>query len=57
MAEFNDQVEVVVVDFSELAIELEGDEFYKQPVVYYFGGGKKEFLDPGEDGNLYNPPP
>ncbi len=52
----NDQVEVIIIDLADLAIELEGDDFYKKPAVYFFGGGKKEFLDPGEDGTLYNPP-
>jgi len=41
----------------DLAIELEGDEFYKKPVVYTFGGGKREFLDKGIDSNLYDPIP
>ncbi len=48
-------VQVVVIDLAELAIELEGDEFYKEPVVYYFGSGKREFIDTGKDSTLYNP--
>ena len=53
----DDQVQVVEIDMADLAIELEGDEFYAKPVVYTFGGGKREFKDAGEDSNLYNPPP
>lgn len=52
----SDTVEVVEIDMGDLAKQLEGDEFYKQPVVYSFGGGAREFVDPGEDGALYNPP-
>ena len=52
-----DQVQVVVIDVADLAIELEGEDFYTKPVVYTFGGGKREFRDAGEDSNLYNPPP
>jgi len=49
-------VQVVEINLADLAIELEGDEFYKEPVVYYFGGGKREFIDQGENSTLYNPP-
>ena len=49
-----DEVEVVVIEFSELAKDLEGEEFYEQPVVYTFGG-RREFKDKGEDSALYNP--
>lgn len=51
----DDIVEVTEINMADLAIELEGPEFYDQPVVYYFGGGKREFVDKGEDSALYNP--
>lgn len=52
----DDRVQVVEIDLADLAIELEGNEFYKQPIVYTFGG-RRVFKDAGEDSNLYNPPP
>ena len=51
----DDQVQVVEIDMADLVLELDGPEFYKQPIVYYFGGGKREFEDKGEDSNIYNP--
>lgn len=52
-----DQVQVVIIDLADMAIELEGAEFYEEPVVYYWGGGKREFKDLGKDSNLYNTDP
>lgn len=53
----DDVVEVIEIDMADLAVEVEGAEFYKPPVVYSFGGGRRTFVDKGEDSNLYNPPP
>lgn len=53
----DDQVQVVIIDLADKAIELEGAEFYEEPVVYYWGGGKREFKDKGKDSTLYNPEP
>lgn len=51
----DDQVQVIEIDMGDLAIEVEGEDYYKPPVVYFFGGGKREFDDKGEDSALYNP--
>jgi len=53
----DDQVEVVIIDMGDLAMEVEGDEFFEQPTVYSFGGGKREFKDKGLDSSLYDPIP
>jgi len=53
----DDQVEVIEIDMGDLAIELEGDAYFEKPVVYSFGGGKREFRDKGLDSSLYDPIP
>lgn len=52
----DDTVQTREIDFKNLVIAVEGEEFYRKPNAYEFQGGRV-FKDKGADSAIYNPEP